>query len=340
MKTILVLTLSGSVLTLLLTVLRYTFLRKMPSTVYYYAWLLVLLRFALPLPGLVPASAEKANELPAAPVAYVRIDGQENNDHDTEIIKNEAAKTGSNESTETRIVLNETETKDLTVTETAPKASFSIDWESPMLWLSVWAIGAVISMAVTVISYLSFSFGLKRNLMEPDSFTKSVYAAIPGRKPALYFSDSARTPMMLGILKPKIVLPVREYNEEVLLNILRHELTHYRRFDMLYKWATAAVLSVHWFNPMAWFIRREINRACEMSCDEMLLRTMDKNEKQSYGNTLLLMAASTALPSAVVATTFATEKRNLKERLVQIMNYKKSGTRLLAAVLSVALLTG
>ena len=343
MKTILVLTLSGSVLTLLLTVLRYTFLRKMPSTVYYYAWLLVLLRFALPLPGLVPASAEKANELPAAPVAYVRIDGQENNDHDTEIIKNEDAKIGSNESTEsteTRIVLNETETKDITVTETAPKASISIDWKSPWLWLSVWAIGAVISMAVTVISYLSFSFGLKRNLMEPDSFTKSVYAAIPGRKPALYFSDSARTPMMLGILKPKIVLPVREYNEEVLLNILRHELTHYRRFDMLYKWATAAVLSVHWFNPMAWFIRREINRACEMSCDEMLLRTMDKNEKQSYGNTLLLMAASTALPSAVVATTFATEKRNLKERLVQIMNYKKSGTRLLAAVLSVALLTG
>ena len=53
-------TISGSVLTLLLMVLRYTVLRKMPSTVYYYAWLLVLLRFALPLPGLVPTTAEKA----------------------------------------------------------------------------------------------------------------------------------------------------------------------------------------------------------------------------------------------------------------------------------------
>ena len=63
MKTILVLTLSGSVLTLLLTVLRYTFLRKMPSTVYYYAWLLVLLRFALPLPGLVPASADREKRI-------------------------------------------------------------------------------------------------------------------------------------------------------------------------------------------------------------------------------------------------------------------------------------
>ncbi|MBP5775291.1 MAG: right-handed parallel beta-helix repeat-containing protein [Clostridiales bacterium] len=345
MSTLLTLTVSGSVLTLLLVVLRYTLLRKMPSTVYYYAWLLVLLRFAVPLPGLVPTTAEKAEPMPKAPAAYVRIEDQENNDRVTKFVQNDPEKsrsTGIAETTASHIALNATEPREATVSENtpAPKASLSINWRSPKLWLSIWAIGAVISLGITVISYLRFSFGLKRNLMEPDSFTKSVYASIPGRKPALYFSDSARTPMMLGILNPKIVLPMREYNEELLLNILRHELTHYRRFDMIYKWVTAIVLALHWFNPVAWFIRMELNRACEMSCDEMLLRSMNKDEKQSYGNTLLLMAASTALPSAVVATTFATEKRNLKERLEQIMHYKKSGTRILATALAVTLLTG
>ena len=58
MKTLLVLTLSGSLLALLLLGLRYDALRRMPSTVYYYAWLLVLLRFALPLPGLIPTTVE------------------------------------------------------------------------------------------------------------------------------------------------------------------------------------------------------------------------------------------------------------------------------------------
>ena len=48
MNTLLALTLSGSVLALLLLSLRYYVLRKMPSTVYYYAWLLVLLRFVCP----------------------------------------------------------------------------------------------------------------------------------------------------------------------------------------------------------------------------------------------------------------------------------------------------
>ena len=363
MYSLLVMTISGSILALLLVGLRYTVLKKMPSTVYYYAWLLVLLRFALPLPGLIPTAAEKAKEtpVPSAPAVYSEMNAQENV-HDTvqynvpvnaqddiqlntqENIQNvsgfDRSDAAVSDTTASNIAPVVTETQEMAVSEAAPKASFSIDWRSPALWLSVWGLGAFVSMGITVFSYLHFNFKLKKKLMEPDSFTKSVYASIPGRKPALYFSDSARTPMMLGVIRPKIVLPRRDYNEELLLNILRHELTHYRRFDTLYKWGASAILAMHWFNPLAWFIRREVNRSCELSCDEMLLRSMDRDEKQSYGNSLLLMAAQSPLPSAVVATSFATEKRNLKERLVQIMNYKKSGTRLLSTILAVALLTG
>ena len=339
MHSLLVMTISGSVIALLLMCLRYTVLRKMPSTVYYYAWLLVLLRFALPLPGLIPATGETTADktVSEVPAAYSEIYVPENTGHVYEIDHSDIAKSDTDES---NINVNSTETHEMTVSETVPKAGLSIDWRSPKFWLSIWALGAFVSMGITVLSYFRFSFSLKKKLMEPDCFTKEVYASIRGRKPALYFSDSARTPMLLGVFRPKIVLPRREYNEELLLNILRHELTHYRRFDTLYKWAASAVLSLHWFNPAAWVIRREINRSCELSCDEMLLRSMDKEEKQSYGNSLLLMAASSPLPSAVVATSFATEKRNLKERLVQIMNYKKSGARVISSVLAVALLAG
>ena len=342
----LVLTLSGSFIALLLMGLRYTVLRKMPSTVYYYAWLLVLLRFALPLPGLIPTTGEAKPSIPvpSTPAIYIEMNDQENvqeNNQDTsEFEQNNVARSTPTEPTVSHISLNTTETQEIAVSKTAPKASISIDWKSPKLWLSIWAFGTVISMALTVFSYLKFSLNLKKDLMEPDSFTQEVYASIQGRKPALYFSDSARTPMMLGVIRPKIILPYRDYDEELLINVLRHELTHYRRFDAVYKWVSVVILSFHWFNPITWILRKEINRACEMSCDEMLLRSMNKDEKQSYGDSLLIMAASYALPSAVVATSFATEKRNLKERLVQIMNYKKSGTRILAAALTVMLLAG
>lgn len=339
MYPLLIMTIGGSVLALLLMCLRYTVLRKMPSTVYYYAWLLVFLRLALPFPGLVPTIGEtpSAEPVPAVTAAYSESYVQDDTGHVYETGHNDVVKSVTAESD---ITINEEETPDRIVSEPATKAALSIDWKSPAIWLSVWALGAFVSMGITVFSYLHFSFSLKKKLMEPDSFTKEVYASIRGRKPELYFSDSARTPMLLGVFKPKIVLPLREYNEELLLNILRHELTHYRRFDTLYKWVASVILALHWFNPVAWFIRREFNRSCELSCDEMLLRSMNKEEKQSYGNSLLLMAAQSPLPSAVVATSFATEKKNLQERLTQIMNYKKSGTRILSSVLAIALLTG
>ena len=133
--------------------------------------------------------------------------------------------------------------------------------------------------------------------------------------------------MMCGVLHPRIILPDLRYEDEVLENVLRHELMHYRRRDTLYKWFAVLTYAVQWFNPLVYLMRREVDRACELSCDEMLMRCMDRQARQSYGETLLSMAASAALPTGVVATTFATEKKNLKERLEQIMKFKPNRKR-------------
>ena len=74
LRTVLTLSLGGSVLALLLLLLRCLFGRRLPSAFFYYAWLIVLLRFVLPLPGLIPgpyASAPAAAPVPvqAAPAA-------------------------------------------------------------------------------------------------------------------------------------------------------------------------------------------------------------------------------------------------------------------------------
>ena len=342
MKTLLVLTLSGSALALLLLALRYLLLRKMPSTVYYYAWLLVLLRFVVPLPGLVPSPAA-AGVPETEPPAAVSVKPSAPADEVPGLLP---AVPG--------LALPKTGNPDAVSAEEAPAAAplqmetpapeagkaFSVDWRSPSLWFAFWAAGAAVTLSLTVFSYLRFTAGLRNRLQIPDRSTQTLYAFLPGRKPSLYICRALKTPLLCGVLHPRIILPARPYDEELLTNILRHELMHFHRRDTLYKWVTVAILSLHWFNPLSWLIRREISRSCELSCDEMLLRSMNREEKQSYGNTLLNMAASSSLPVGVVATTFSTEKRNLKERLEQIMNYKKSGARMLAAVLALVLLAG
>ena len=332
MQILLSLTLSGSAMALMLLALRYVFLRRMPSTVYYYAWLLVLLRFVLPVPGLIPvetAAREVQTPIAAArPLHQQAVPPQYPSEPEGFV----PVTAVTNEPEETL-----PETRPAPIQTAAPRRNY-VNYKSPAFWLFVWAVGATISFGAVLASYMFFTARVRRSLSPATVDDRRVYRTQPGRKPRLCRCAACNTPLMFGVIRPLIALPERIYSDEMLTNILRHELMHYRRRDTLYKWFAVAVLSAQWFNPLSYLIRQEINRACELSCDEMLLRNMDRADKLSYGDTLLTMASAGALPAGVVATTFSTEKRNLKERLEQIMHYKRSGTRVLAAVLTVVLL--
>ena len=82
------------------------------------------------------------------------------------------------------------------------------------------------------------------------------------------------------------------------------------------------------------FIRREINRACELSCDEAVIKNLSAADKQAYGETLISMVAEHRYPIGVLSTTMCEEKKTLKERLVAIMG---SGRRsVMVAVIAVS----
>ncbi|MBR0199141.1 MAG: right-handed parallel beta-helix repeat-containing protein [Oscillospiraceae bacterium] len=338
METLLSLTLSGSALALLLLLLKKLLGRRLSSTLYYYAWLLVLLRFLLPLPGLVPLGQE-ANSSTPSHLTAPRLPEETDLPVQAEL----PAPAPLSELPVLTPVLPEADGQAAgSVPAPSPAAAhtLSIDWRSPILWLSLWALGTGLCFLWPLVSYLRFRRSLRPALREPEPALCALYARIPGRKPALSICTALQTPLMFGVFSPRIVLPQGISDPETLENVLRHELCHYRRRDPLYKWFAVLVLSLHWFNPLSWLIRRELNRACELSCDETLLRSMDRERKQSYGETLLRMAASAALPAGVVATTFSTEKKDLKERLEQIMHYKHTKGRVLAALLALLLLCG
>ena len=336
MKTLLLLTVSGSALALLLLALRYLLLRRMPSTVYYYAYLLVLLRLALPLPGLVPTAQRAA---PAeSPTAVTAVRPTE------EVVPAEfpvpAAMGTPIEGPAPAPAAEAEDTSPSPIGTAEPARSRLFPRDVSALLTGVWLFGALGSLGFTLISYISFTAHLRRSLLKPEAALLALYASLGRKGCALYRSRSVKTPVMVGVFAPKIVLPADDYTPAELRGILRHELTHYCRRDALYKWVSEIILSAHWFNPLSYVIRRELGRACELSCDEALLRGMSREEKQLYGDTLLHMAASGALPFGVVATTFSTQKRDLKERLEQIMHYRRGAPRVLAALLTLALLAG
>lgn len=162
----------------------------------------------------------------------------------------------------------------------------------------------------------------------------------PTGRVGLAESPAVNTPLLLGAVRPVIVLPCGVKDGARLRDILAHELTHVRRHDLLFKWFAAVVTSLHWFNPVMLLVRREIGRACELSCDEAVMRTLDETGRRHYGETLLALAAHAPKGLGPMAVTLCEEKKQLKERLTCIVKYKRSGPMVLFLSLLMAMVVG
>ena len=151
------------------------------------------------------------------------------------------------------------------------------------------------------------------------------------------------SPLLIGFFYPCIILPSADIPEKDFQYIILHELTHYRRRDMFYKWLVQLTVCLHWFNPLVHLMSREITKACEFSCDEAVLAKMEGGNAQEYGQTLLdAMAAVGRYKENLGAVTLSENKQFLKERLDAIMKFKKQSRsgRILTAVLTLCVVLG
>ena len=139
------------------------------------------------------------------------------------------------------------------------------------------------------------------------------------------------SPMLIGFFRPRIILPVGELEDKELSYIFVHELIHYKQRDMFYKWLIQIVVCVHWFNPFVYLLEKEVNKSCELSCDEKVIAVLDDKEKREYGDTLISFLKSNNLYKSSLASVTLTEgAEQLKERLGAIMKFKKKSKGIIA----------
>ena len=147
------------------------------------------------------------------------------------------------------------------------------------------------------------------------------------------------SPMLIGFFRPRIILPVGELEDKELSYIFVHELTHYKQRDMFYKWLIQIIVCVHWFNPFVYLLEKEVNKSCELSCDEKVLSVLDDKAKREYGDTLISFLKSSNLYKSSLASVTLTEgAEQLKERLGAIMKFRKKSKVVIAitAIFTVA----
>lgn len=147
------------------------------------------------------------------------------------------------------------------------------------------------------------------------------------------------SPMLIGFFRPKIVLPVGELEDKELSYIFMHELIHYKQRDMFYKWLIQIVVCAHWFNPFVYLLEKEVNKSCELSCDEKVISLLDERARREYGDMLISFLKSNNLCKNSFASVTLTEgAEQLKERLGAIMNFKKKTKIIVTASFMAAIL--
>lgn len=342
MQIVLLLSLCGTLTAMGLAALRRLLKGKLPHGLFYYLWLLVLLRFLVPVALPLPADL-RPHQMQAVPAPDTQLELNSDLIASIQQAQNQLPSGVSDQQWEL-VIPSDTASRPVIPVNPAPAPA-----SQPLhlrLWdflctyfLPLWLAGAVLHFLWFTFSYLLFCHRLKRDSQSLQEHEQALLDNLRGRHAVTVCrSPLAATPMLVGLLRHRIILPDTPITTRQLEYILRHELTHLRRRDLWFKWFTVAATSVHWFNPLMPWIRREIARCCELSCDEAVIGTLDAQQKQWYGETLLALAALNALPRAVPATTLCEEKTQLRERLVSIMHYRKATALILLLSCLLALL--
>lgn len=211
----------------------------------------------------------------------------------------------------------------------------------------IWLIGAITYFMLHYGRYIYFKRSIKRlsvsvnderilNILNEECAKLKIAKPIKIR--LAYIID---TPMLIGLVKPYIILPRLDYKNDELKLILRHEMFHFKRFDILYQLITLIFVSLHWFNPIVHIMSKIIEVDGETSCDEKTLEGKNYSEKIFYGEMLIKFLKTETQKKSYMTTTFFGGKNGMKKRLTLITNKKsrRKGTVAMAAVIMIAATT-
>ncbi|WP_313582114.1 M56 family metallopeptidase [Lacrimispora sp.] len=152
----------------------------------------------------------------------------------------------------------------------------------------------------------------------------------------LYEAKNLKTPLVIGIFKPKIYIPAGLTDEEHCFIVL-HERTHIRRHDHAVKMFAYLVLCLHWFNPLAWAAFVLMGADMEMSCDECVIRRLGGEIKSAYSLSLVRVASGRKILNG---SPLAFGEGGMKERIKNVLNFKKpSGVIITLAIVLVTVMS-
>ena len=269
-KTVLILSLFGFGITALLLLLKPITAKRLPARWQYCVWIALLISMVLPTYKLIPKKeAKKLSIVTQNQTVHTTVQPHEDTDHDTVV------------------------TYDTPIEYREVNLSPKIQIRLFDLIAYIWGAGVLIFLLVVMISYFRFLCRKNKNAVKISDnkiFSEVKKELKIKRHIRLKASSDIGSPMLVGILFPTVYIPCLEIPDNNMRMVLLHELTHYKRKDLLVKWFAILVNAVHWFNPLCYLACAALSEACEVSCDMSATKNMSEDEQKLYMQTILNLA--------------------------------------------------
>ena len=266
-ETVLILSLFGFGITAILLCLKPITTKKFPAKWQYYVWIAVLLTMIIPTYKLIP-------EQEVQKIQYMT---------QTETPIPDAEVTEIPEQIPDVPVVPP-------ITEREINVSQDVKIKVLDLLSIIWLCGTAASLLIVIVSYIVYILKKRKNAiaMEENAMLNEAKKELGIRRNIkVRMSPDVGSPMLVGVFFPVVYMPCKEISPEMMRLVFLHELTHYKRKDLIIKWFAMFVNSVHWFNPLSYLLSSNLSEACEVSCDMEVTKNMSDEEQKLYMKTIL-----------------------------------------------------
>lgn len=201
------------------------------------------------------------------------------------------------------------------ITSSKPSVAFIL--------FAVWLVFTVMFLAIFLFTYIRSRMHVREALPSENEYARKWLSEQNiRRKIRILNFDRITSPMTIGIMQPKIILPKNmEMDKGRRLDyVLQHEMIHIKRFDIFWKMLSMLAACIHWYNPLVWLLYREFNKDIETACDERVIELFGPDAKPDYAYAIIQLMEKK--PQAAFMYNGFGEKP-VEKRIVSIMKLKK-----------------
>lgn len=371
-KEVIYLSVFGGILSILILLVKKIFKKTLSPRWHFYIWILLLVRLMLPY---TPESSFSIYNLFYQAAEWVNIPINEINNPLQDNTYGNNSKAGDTDKSSTPDIVTgnlpsvpapleenvtapgskqEDEKSIFSRAYMAVKAAATVPVISTLA--IIWLVIVLVFTVYTIWNNIVFALKIKNQYTKLED--RRINGILKGcletmnirHKIILLTTKKLRTPSLYAILNPKILVS-KEYMDQLsdteIEYIFLHELSHYKRGDILINWVLALLQIVYFFNPLIWYAFYKIHEDCEIACDAEALKHIREEEYQSYGNTIIKLIRLFSESNFIPATAgIGKNKASYKRRILMISKFKKSKwtsnllTVILIFIIAAAGLTG